>query len=54
MTKDIPISNDSFFLDVSSAMIARGAEYNPSVFRKEGKIELIQVLKSYLKKVSCR
>ncbi|CAO3665178.1 unnamed protein product [Umbelopsis ramanniana] len=36
--------------NVSSAMIARGAEYNPSVFRKEGKVELIQVLKSYLKK----
>jgi tRNA-dihydrouridine synthase len=46
------ISDDPFVVDVSSVMIARGAEYNPTVFRKEGKIELIDVLKAYLKKVS--
>ncbi|KAH8550915.1 hypothetical protein BGW37DRAFT_426875 [Umbelopsis sp. PMI_123] len=36
--------------NVSSVMIARGAEYNPTVFRKEGKLELLDVIKAYLKK----
>ncbi|KAI8580756.1 hypothetical protein K450DRAFT_235800 [Umbelopsis ramanniana AG] len=36
--------------NVSSAMIARGAEYNPSIFRKEGKLPVVDVIKAYLKK----
>ena len=36
---------------VSSVMIARAAEWNPSVFRKEGKLDVHDVIKEYLKYV---
>ena len=35
----------------SSVMIARAAEWNPSVLRKEGKLDLFQVIRRYLKYV---
>lgn len=38
--------------DVSSVMVARGAQWNPSVFRKEGKIDFEDIAKEYLKKVT--
>ena len=37
---------------VSSVMVARAAEWNPSVFRKEGKLDVHDVIKEYLKYVS--
>ena len=36
---------------VSSVMVARAAEWNPSVFRKEGKLDVHDVIKEYLKYV---
>ncbi|GAB5588315.1 tRNA-dihydrouridine synthase 2 [Umbelopsis nana] len=36
--------------NVSSVMVARGAQWNPSVFRKEGKIDFEDIAKEYLKK----
>ncbi|KAJ8303269.1 hypothetical protein KUTeg_019665 [Tegillarca granosa] len=33
----------------SSVMLARAAEWNPSVFRKEGKLPLFDVIKEYVK-----
>jgi tRNA-dihydrouridine synthase len=39
-------------IDVSSVMVARGAQWNPSVFRKEGKLAFQEAATAYLKKVS--
>ena len=36
----------------SSVMIARAAEWNPSIFRPQGKLDLLQVVREYLRKVS--
>lgn len=36
----------------SSAMIARAAEWNPTIFRAEGKLPLLDVVKEYVKVVS--
>ena len=36
---------------VSSVMVARAAEWNPSVFRKDGKLDVHDVIKEYLKYV---
>jgi tRNA-dihydrouridine synthase 2 len=36
----------------SSAMIARAAEWNPTIFRAEGKLPLLEVVKEYVKAVS--
>ncbi|KAG2184798.1 hypothetical protein INT43_000711, partial [Umbelopsis isabellina] len=36
--------------NVSSVMVARGAQWNPSVFRKEGKLSFQEVATAYLKK----
>ena len=36
---------------VSSVMVARAAEWNPSVFRKKGKLNVHDVIKEYLKYV---
>lgn len=30
-------------------MLARAAEWNPSLFRKEGKVEMNEVIREYLK-----
>ena len=38
----------------SSVMIARAAEWNTSIFRKEGKLPLFDVVREYLKIVSGR
>ena len=37
---------------VSSVMVARAAEWNPSIFRTEGKLDVHTVIKQYLKLVS--
>ena len=37
---------------VSSAMIARAAQWNPSVFRTVGKLDVHDVIKDYLRYVS--
>ena len=37
---------------VSSVMIARAAEWNPSIFRQEGKLNVHDVIKEYLKYVN--
>ena len=34
---------------ISSFMIARGAQWNPSIFRKEGPLEVFQIMQEYLK-----
>lgn len=36
----------------SSAMIARAAEWNPTIFRADGKLPLLDVVKQYVKVVS--
>ena len=36
---------------VSSVMLARAAEWNPSLFRTEGKLDVHTVIKDYLKLV---
>lgn len=36
----------------SSAMIARAAEWNPTIFRVDGKLPLLDVVKEYVKVVS--
>ena len=35
----------------SSVMVARAAEWNPSVFRKDGMLPLIDVVREYIKLV---
>ncbi|KAI9265169.1 hypothetical protein BDA99DRAFT_507944 [Phascolomyces articulosus] len=44
------ISRVKELTSANSVMIARGAQYNPSAFRKEGMLPDEQVIKSYLKK----
>lgn len=39
-------------IDADSAMIARGAQWNPSAFRKEGLLPFDEVARAYIKKVS--
>lgn len=38
-------------LDADSAMIARGAQLNPSAFRKEGLLSFHETVHAYMKKV---
>lgn len=38
----------------TSVMIARAAEWNPSIFRKEGMIPLLDVVREYIKMVMYR
>ena len=38
----------------SSVMIARAAEWNPSIFRPQGKLDLLHVVREYMRKVSER
>ena len=33
----------------SSVMIARAAEWNPSIFRVQGKLDLFEVIRRYLR-----
>lgn len=40
------------FSDANSVMIARGAQYNPSAFRKEGLVSNREAAEAYIKWVS--
>ncbi|KAL0082143.1 hypothetical protein F4703DRAFT_1863812 [Phycomyces blakesleeanus] len=46
--EDIPRARE--LTNVSSFMIARGAQYNPSAFRKEGLVSYEEAVEAYLKK----
>ncbi|OAD76718.1 hypothetical protein PHYBLDRAFT_142231 [Phycomyces blakesleeanus NRRL 1555(-)] len=48
--EDIPRARE--LTNVSSFMIARGAQYNPSAFRKEGLVSYEEAVEAYLKKAS--
>jgi tRNA-dihydrouridine synthase len=44
--------SDGIIIGCAGVMIARGAEANVSVFRKEGRLPLMDIVRQYMRKVS--